>query len=110
MAGLQNGRIARGESPSCPPAIVPSCLSAKCDLEVLRLDVPVAERQAGGAGAMLVEIRRLEPFALLGGVDGRDVVLARRESSQSILAGLIRPCRDDLSCLRTPQQMVGREG
>src|SRR5229473_2252023 len=47
------------------------------DLEVLRLDVAVAEREASGPGAVLVEERRLEPLSLFRRIDRCEEVLPR---------------------------------
>src|SRR5204862_6229336 len=80
------------------------------DFEVLSLDVAVAEGEAGGAGAVFVEIRRLEPLALLRRIDRRHIVLAGRQPTDSVLAGLIGPRGHDLTRLRLPERRVGGEG
>ena len=80
------------------------------DLEVLRLRVAVAERDARGAEAVFVEIRRLEPFALLRGIDRREVIPAGGQSADSEMAGLIGPRRRDVTRLRLPERRIGREG
>src|SRR5204863_477600 len=77
----------------------------------LRADaVAVAEGEAGGAGAVFVEIRRLEPLALLRRIDRRHIVLAGRQPTDSVLAGLIGPRGHDLTRLRLPERRVGGEG
>ena len=61
------GFFTRGQGRAANPA---------ADAEILRLDVALAEVDAGGARAVLVEVGGLEPLAGLGGVDGDRVVLA----------------------------------
>src|ERR1043166_8368987 len=83
-----------------------SVLSSSLHLEVLSLDVPFRDRHSCGASLVLVEIRRLEPFALLGGIHGDDEVFAGRQAADLVLTGLIRARGHDLKRLGAP----GRRG
>src|SRR4051794_1255112 len=79
------------------------------DLEVFRLDVAVAERDARRPRAVLLEIRRLEPLALLRRIDRREIVVAGRQTANPVLAGLGGAGRHDLTRRGPPQRRVGRE-
>src|SRR5438067_13688618 len=86
-----------------------SVLSSSLYLEVLRLDVTFRDRHSCGAGLVLVEIRRLEPLALLGRIHGDDEVFARRQAADLVLTGLIRARGRDLTRLRAPERRVCRK-
>src|SRR5581483_7431984 len=66
------------------------------DLEVVRLRVAFADRDARRAGAVFVEVRRLEPLALFRRIDGREVVVAWRQPADPVLARLIGTRGHDL--------------
>src|SRR6185295_10879955 len=79
------------------------------DLEVLRLGIPIAKRDARGADAMFLEIRGLVPFTLLRRVYRREVVIAGWQAADSEIAGLVGSCRGDVTRLRLPERRVSRE-
>src|SRR2546423_6576752 len=105
--------------PSCLPALnsflaafppfylAPSSASALRDFKVCGLDAAVTERDVLRAGAVLVEIRWIEPLALFGGIDGDQVVIAARQTADFVFSGLIGACGHDLSRQRPPQRRVG---
>src|ERR1700687_2088779 len=58
------------DAPLTAPARGPLAQRLRCpDPEVLRPDVALAERDTRGAGTVLVEERRLEPFSLFRRVE-----------------------------------------
>ena len=58
---------------------------------------------------MRIEKRGLEPFALFGGIDERDVVLAGGQAAHLIISVLVRPRRHDVARLRPPERAIDRE-
>ena len=57
----------------------------------------------------LLEVRRVEPFALLDVVHGDDEVVAGRQAAQAEGAGGVGARRRDAARLRAPVLLIGRE-
>src|SRR5436190_22681561 len=77
--------------------------------EILILRFAVTERHARRTLPMRVEKRGFEPLALLGGIDERQKVLARRQAAHLIAPVLIGPRRHDVTRLRTPERLLRRK-